>query len=79
MFQLLLNTSQFEFKLRTMYKRMINHRRISWEKCREKARGKMMDLVKIIDNDSKTSKSTKLREWFVAREAQMAQLSIDGK
>jgi WASH complex subunit strumpellin len=31
-FQLLLNTAQFEFKLRTMYKKMINRRRISWEK-----------------------------------------------
>ena len=40
----------------------------------------MMDLVQIMQNDSKkTAKATKLKEWFVAREAQMAQLSLDGK
>ena len=31
-FYLLLNTSQFEFKLQSMYKRMINKRRYNWEK-----------------------------------------------
>ena len=30
-FQLLLNTAQFEFKLRTMYRRMINKRKLSWD------------------------------------------------
>ncbi len=81
LFKLLLRTSQFEFKLRTMYKRMINRRRISWEKCRENAREKMMELVKLIEADAKTtkSKSEKLKEWFIARESQMAQLSLDGK
>ena len=49
-------------------------------RCRDKARQKMMDLVQIVEADSKkTAKSGKLREWFVAREAQMAQLSLDGK
>ena len=38
-----------------------------------------MELVQIMENDSKkTSKASKLKEWFVAREAQMAQLSLDG-
>ena len=49
-------------------------------RCREKAREKMMDLVQIMDSDTKkTAKVAKLKEWFVAREAQMAQLSLDGK
>ena len=40
----------------------------------------MMDLVQIMDSDTKkTAKVAKLKEWFVAREAQMAQLSLDGK
>ena len=39
-----------------------------------------MDLVQIMDSDpKKTAKVAKLKEWFVAREAQMAQLSLDGK
>ena len=39
-----------------------------------------MDLVQIMDSDTKkTAKVAKLKEWFVAREAQMAQLSLDGK
>ena len=39
-----------------------------------------MELVKIVDNDSKNNtKFGKLKEWFIAREAQMAQLSLDGK
>lgn len=43
---------------------------------REKAREKMMELVQILQND-KSSKAHKLKEWFIAREAQMAQLSLD--
>ena len=40
----------------------------------------MMDLVQIMETDTKkTAKGAKLKEWFVAREAQMAQLSLDGK
>lgn len=83
-FQLLLNTAQFEFKLRSMYKKMIDKRRLSWEKCREKGRQKMMDLVKILTTEieaaGKKSKAklNKLKQWFIAREAQMAQLSLDG-
>ena len=39
-----------------------------------------MELVQIMDSDTKkTAKVAKLKEWFVAREAQMAQLSLDGK
>lgn len=81
-FQLLLNTAQFEFKLRSMYKKMIHKRRVSWEKCREQARQKMVDLVKILqaEMEAKNSKAKlkKLKDWFIAREAQMAQLSLDG-
>ena len=76
-FQLLLNTSQFEYKSITMYKKMINRRSRQWEKCREKARGKMTDLIKLLENESKNRKASRLRDWFVAREAQMAQLSLD--
>ncbi len=38
----------------------------------------MMMLVNILENESKmSSKSKKLKDWFVAREAQMAQLSLN--
>ena len=50
-FQLLLNTAQFEHKLITMYKKMIHRRSRQWEKCREKARGKMTDLIKLLETE----------------------------
>ena len=76
-FHLLLNTSQFEFKLRSMYKKMINKRKFTWEKCRESARKEMTELINIMETDQKTKKVARLKNWFVAREAQMAQLSLE--
>ena len=38
----------------------------------------MNELIKIMDTDNRTKKVARLKDWFVAREAQMAQLSLDG-
>ena len=42
------------------------------------ARKEMNELIKIMDTDNRTKKVARLKDWFVAREAQMAQLSLDG-
>ena len=47
-------------------------------RCREMARKEMNELIKIMDTDNRTKKVARLKDWFVAREAQMAQLSLDG-
>ena len=38
----------------------------------------MTELIKIMEIDQKTKKVARLKDWFVAREAQMAQLSLEG-
>ena len=47
-------------------------------RCRENARKEMTELIKIMEIDQKTKKVARLKDWFVAREAQMAQLSLEG-
>ena len=47
-------------------------------RCRENARKEMTELIKIMEIDQKTRKVARLKDWFVAREAQMAQLSLEG-
>ena len=42
------------------------------------ARKEMNELIKIMNTDNRTKKVARLKDWFVAREAQMAQLSLDG-
>lgn len=76
LFQLLLNTSEFEFKLKTMYKKMLNRRHSYWDKCRVEAVGRMTNLAIMYEED-KAQKNVKLRDWFRAREVQMGQLSLD--
>ena len=51
---------------------------LNFSRCREMARKEMNELIKIMDTDNRTKKVARLKDWFVAREAQMAQLSLDG-
>ena len=82
LFLLLLNTSQFEFRLRTMYKGLLNNRHDNFDKYRTEARARMTKLANIYGNPAEGGsgrKNEKLRDWFLAREEQMSNLNVEGK
>jgi WASH complex subunit strumpellin len=81
LFSLLLNTAQFEFRLRSMYKRLLKNRADNFEKYRTEARSRMTKLSAIYATSGEGSgrKTNKLRDWFLARDEQMSHLSLDGR
>lgn len=80
LFLLLLNTSQFEFRLRTMYKNLLNDRQENFDKYQSEARSRMVKLAAIYEKaDGSGRKTHKLKEWFLARDEQMSHLSLSGK
>jgi hypothetical protein len=81
LFNLLLNTSQFEFRLRSMYKRLLTNRHDNFEKYRSEARSRMTKLANIYGSSGEGSgkKNDKLKDWFLARDEQMSHLNIEGK
>ena len=49
-FALLLNTSQFEFRLRTILKKLLENRKTKWETAKEETRIRLRELSEIYGN-----------------------------
>ena len=87
-FSLLLNTSQFEFRLRTILKKILDNRETKWNTAKEETRARLSELSEIYgkgntDANSSSSrrlvKSDQLEKWFIEREKQVKELNLKGK
>ena len=99
-FALLLNTSQFEFRLRTILKKLLENRETKWETAKQETRIRLSELSEIYgktnnDTNGATSnssspnmtssssrrlvKSDHLEKWFIERERQVEELTLNGK
>ena len=54
-FALLLNTSQFEFRLRTILKKLLENRETKWETAKEETRIRLRELSEIYGNSHNDS------------------------
>ena len=90
-FSLLLNTSQFEFRLRTILKKILDNRETKWNTAKEETRSRLVELSEIYgksNNDSTNGssgssnrrlvKSDHLEKWFIEREKQVEELTLNG-
>ena len=89
-FSLLLNTSQFEFRLRTILKKILDNREKKWDTAKEETRARLLELSEIYgksnsdgsNNSSSSSrrlvKSDHLEKWFLEREKQVEELTLQG-
>ena len=89
-FSLLLNTSQFEFRLRTILKKILDNREKKWDTAKEETRARLLELSEIYgksnsdgsNNSSSSSrrlvKSDHLEKWFLEREKQVEELTLHG-
>ena len=57
LFALLLNTSQFEFRLRTILKKLLENRETKWETAKEETRIRLRELSEIYGNSHNDSSS----------------------
>ena len=90
MFSLLLNTSKFEFRLRTILKKILDNREKKWDTAKEETRARLLELSEIYgksnsdgsNNSSSSSrrlvKSDHLEKWFLEREKQVEELTLHG-
>jgi hypothetical protein len=69
---LLLNTSQFEFRLRSMYRRLLDGRHENFDKYRSECRARMAKLSTLFGGSSESSgrKIGKLIDWISAIDTQ---------
>ena len=97
-FSLLLNTSQFEFRLRTILKKLLENRETKWNTAKVETRIRLQELSEIYGNSGNNTgatsssipnlpgsssrrlvKSDHLEKWFLDRENQVQDLTINGK
>ena len=82
LFVLLLNTSQFEFRLRSMYKRLLSRRHENFDKYRHECRTRMSKLLNIYaasNEGGSGRKNMKLKDWITAIDDQMSHLNFEGQ
>ena len=90
-FSLLLNTSQFEFRLRTILKKILDNREAKWNTAKEETRSRLVELSEIYGKSNSEStngssgsssrrlvKSDHLEKWFIEREKQVEELTLNG-
>ena len=59
LFSLLLNTAQFEFKLKEMFKRMLNEKQPNWEKYKLEGKDRLMELSDVFSGTKPLTRVSK--------------------
>ncbi|KAI0224187.1 hypothetical protein LSAT2_024791 [Lamellibrachia satsuma] len=79
-FKLLLNTAQFELKLKEMFRKMLDEKREKWEKHKTEGAERMQELADVFSGTkplTRVEKNEKLQAWFAEIGKQIATLNHD--
>ncbi|XP_064625131.1 WASH complex subunit 5-like isoform X1 [Lineus longissimus] len=80
LFNLLLNTGQFEFKLKEMFKRMLSEKQNNWEKFKKEGSERIQELSEVFSGTKPLTRVTKnenLQAWFAEMAKQIDSLNYD--
>ena len=83
LFSLLVNTAQFEFMFKQMYKNMLDNKEDKWNLAKEEAKTRIQELATMFGNEgggvSRVVKSQSLQNWFTELEKQLDNLNFDNQ
>lgn len=77
--QLLFETAMFEYRLKSMFKRLLETKNQRWDECRREAADRMTELSEYFSGEkalTRVSKNQKLQEWFGQVAAEINSLDI---
>lgn len=80
LFELLLNTGQFEYKLKEMFKKMLAEKQDNWEKYKQEGVERMTELSEVFSGTKPLTRVTKndnLQAWFREMSQQISSLNYD--
>lgn len=79
-FRLLLSVGQFEFKLKEMFKHMLNEKQNKWEEHKKEGSERMQELGEVFSGTkplTRVEKNENLQAWFTDMSRQITSLSFD--
>ena len=79
-FRLLLNVGQFEFKLKEMFRHMLNEKQNKWEEHKKEGTERMQELGEVFSGTkplTRVEKNENLQAWFTEMSKQITSLSFD--
>ncbi|XP_029447872.1 LOW QUALITY PROTEIN: WASH complex subunit 5 [Rhinatrema bivittatum] len=80
LFQLLLDTAQFEFLLKEMFKQMLSEKQAKWENYKKEGSERMMELADVFSGVkplTRVEKNENLQAWFREISKQIMSLNYD--
>uniref|UniRef100_A0A8C7XD99 WASH complex subunit 5 n=1 Tax=Oryzias sinensis TaxID=183150 RepID=A0A8C7XD99_9TELE len=80
LFQLLLDTAQFEFTLKEMFKQMLSEKQIKWENYKKEGSERMMELAEVFSGVkplTRVEKNENLQAWFREISKQIESLNYE--
>uniref|UniRef100_A0A4W4E8D1 WASH complex subunit 5 n=1 Tax=Electrophorus electricus TaxID=8005 RepID=A0A4W4E8D1_ELEEL len=80
LFQLLLDTAQFEFILKEMFKQMLTEKQLKWESYRNEGSERMMELAEVFSGVkplTRVEKNENLQAWFREISKQIESLNYE--
>ncbi|KAG7248972.1 hypothetical protein CRUP_000111, partial [Coryphaenoides rupestris] len=80
LFQLLLDTAQFEFTLKEMFKQMLLEKQIKWESYKKEGSERMMELAEVFSGVkplTRVEKNENLQAWFREISKQIESLNYE--
>ncbi|KAL5456944.1 hypothetical protein EMCRGX_G034172 [Ephydatia muelleri] len=80
LFLLLLNTAQFEFLLKEMFKKLLADKQLKWEAYKKEGAERMAELGEVFSGTkplTRVEKNEHLQAWFTEMSSQITSLSYD--
>uniref|UniRef100_A0A3P8VPU0 WASH complex subunit 5 n=1 Tax=Cynoglossus semilaevis TaxID=244447 RepID=A0A3P8VPU0_CYNSE len=80
LFQLLLDTAQFEFTLKEMFKQMLSEKQLKWESYKKEGSERMTELAEVFSGVkplTRVEKNENLQAWFREISKQIESLNYD--
>ena len=80
LFLLLLNTAQFEFLLKEMFKKLLAEKQLKWEAYKKEGAERMAELGEVFSGTkplTRVEKNEHLQAWFTEMSSQITSLSYD--
>lgn len=79
-FRLMLNTAQYEFKLKEMFKKMLDEKKAKWEENKKEGEEHMVELSEVFSGTkplTRVEKNDNLQAWFLEMGKQISSLNHD--
>lgn len=79
-FQLLLNTAEFELKIKEMYRQLLNDKQEKWNFCKKESFERISELAEVFSGNkplTRVEKNSNLEQWLTEMSKQIAGLAFE--